>query len=138
MKLLVCAYDCKPGAEPGVGWNWVQAFLRLGYQVHVITSRRHRGAIMKSPSMLSPNLVFHHCDVPVWARSWEKAPAGQYFYHLLWQWVAYEFARELHALERFDRVHHVSPGNLHQPSFMGGLGIPFVFGPVGGGQAAPP
>ena len=137
MKLLVCAYDCKPGSEPGVGWNWVQAYLRLGYQVHVITSGRHRGAIMRNAAALSPTLVFHHCDVPVWARGWDRSETGWYFYHLMWQWVAYDFARELHGLEKFDRVHHISPGSLHQPSFMGGLGIPFVFGPVGGGESAP-
>ena len=37
MKLLVSAYACEPGkgSEPAVGWNWVQALARRGYQVHV-------------------------------------------------------------------------------------------------------
>src|SRR5690606_41244137 len=47
------------------------------------------------------------------------------------------FARALHAREKFDCVHHVTYAGLRIPSFMGRLGIPFVFGPVGGGERAP-
>jgi glycosyltransferase involved in cell wall biosynthesis len=38
----------------------------------------------------------------------------------------------------FDMVHHVSYATLLGASFMWRLGKPFVFGPVGGGQTAPP
>ena len=38
---------------------------------------------------------------------------------------------------KFDRVHHITFGNIRQPSFLGNLGIPFDFGPVGGGERAP-
>jgi hypothetical protein len=137
MKLLVCAYDCNPAAEYSAGWNWVQAFLRVGYQVHVITDGRHRREVLECGSVLRGEVVVHHCEVPAWARCWTETAVGAYLYNLLWQWVAYDFARELHALERFDRVHHVSTGSRHQPSFMGGLGIPFVYGPVSTGEAPP-
>lgn len=137
MKLLVCAYECDPVSERGAGWNWVQAFLRLGYQVHVITNGRYRREVLQCPAVLSGSVVFHYCEVPHWAMGWNGTAAGRYAYNLLWQWVAYGFAQELHVLEKFNRVHHVSTGNLHQPSFMGHLGIPFVYGPVGAGEAPP-
>jgi len=137
MKLLVCACECNPAAERGAGWNWVQAYRRLGYQVHVITNGRYRCELLQCRSVLTGEVVVHHCEVPSWAGSWKKTAVGTYFYNLLWQWAAYDFARELHALERFDRVHHVSTGSRHQPSFMGCLGIPFVYGPMGAGEGPP-
>src|SRR3546814_13312282 len=55
----------------------------------------------------------------------------------LWQWLAVGVARDLHRRERFDCVHHVTYAGLRIPSFMGRLGVRFVFGPVGGGESAP-
>jgi glycosyltransferase involved in cell wall biosynthesis len=37
----------------------------------------------------------------------------------------------------FDLVHHVTLASIRFPSFMGRLGIPFMFGPVAGGETAP-
>jgi glycosyltransferase involved in cell wall biosynthesis len=64
-------------------------------------------------------------------------PGALYFYYLLWQIGAYRLAKRLHAQEKFDCVHHVTFVAYRQPSFMGGLGIPFIFGPVGGGESMP-
>lgn len=139
MKLLVSAYACEPakGSEPAVGWNWVQALVRRGYHVHVITRSNNRVAIESVEQSQFPNLTFHYYDLPGWARTWKRLPAGIYFYYLLWQHGAYRLAKQLHTTENFDRVHHVTFASYRQPSFMGGLGIPFVFGPVGGGETAP-
>jgi glycosyltransferase involved in cell wall biosynthesis len=57
--------------------------------------------------------------------------------YLLWQLGAYRRARRLHATQPFEMVHHVTMAAFRTPSFMGGLGIPFIFGPVGGGETAP-
>lgn len=46
-------------------------------------------------------------------------------------------ARKEHAAAHFDLVHHVTFVSVRQPSFMGNLGIPFIFGPVAGGEKAP-
>jgi len=139
VKLLVSAYACEPGkgSEPAVGWNWVQALVRRGYQVHVITRSNNREAIESDPSHKSAGLTFHYCDLSGWMRAWKRRPGGIYFYYLFWQMGAYRLARRLHASEQFDRVHHVTFASYRQPSFMGGLGIPFLFGPVGGGETMP-
>jgi glycosyltransferase involved in cell wall biosynthesis len=57
--------------------------------------------------------------------------------YYLWQWRACRLARRLHAEHRFDLVHHVTYATWRSPSFMWKLGIPFVWGPVGGGQNIP-
>lgn len=140
MKLLVSAYACEPGkgSEPAVGWNWVRALLRRGYQVHVITRSNNRATIESAADSRHPALTFHYYDLPRWARAWKRRPGGLYVYYPLWQWGAYRLAASLHATEHFDRVHHVTFASFRQPSFMGRLGIPFIFGPVGGGESTPP
>ena len=139
MKLLVSAYACEPGkgSEPAVGWNWMLALLRRGYRVHVVTRANNRESIETSTELRNPALTFHYYDLPRWMRAWKRRPGGIYVYYLFWQWGAYRLARRLHAQERFDRVHHVTFASYRQPSFMGGLGIPFIFGPVGGGETMP-
>ncbi len=139
MKLLVSAYACEPnkGSEPGVGWNWTQALLRRGYEVHVITRNNNRPAIENALLGKKLPLAVSYYDLPRWARGWKYWPGGIYLYYLLWQIGAYRLAKRLHSTEKFDRVHHVTFASFRQPSFMGGLGIPFLFGPVGGGEAMP-
>jgi glycosyltransferase involved in cell wall biosynthesis len=139
MKLLVSAYACEPGkgSEPAVGWNWVQALVRRGYQVHVITRSNNRLPIESDAASQDPALTFHYFDLKGSALRWKHRPGGIYAYYLLWQIGAYRLAKQLHALEHFDRVHHVTFVSYRQPSFMGGLGIPFIFGPIGGGETMP-
>ncbi|MDH3295964.1 MAG: glycosyltransferase family 4 protein, partial [Acidimicrobiia bacterium] len=58
--------------------------------------------------------------------------------YLLWQWQALDKAREIDARFDADIVHHVGWGSLQGGSRLWRLGKPFVFGPVGGAQHAPP
>ena len=141
MKILLSAYACEPnkGSEPGVGWNWALEIARLGYEVWVLTRANNRVTIeaelAKSPPI--PNLNFLYYDLPLWTRWWKKGRRGIHLYYLMWQWGAYLMAKKVHEAERFDQVHHVTIVSIRQPSFMGNLGIPFVFGPVSGGERAP-
>ena len=139
MKLLLSAYACEPskGSEPGVGWNWVQALLRRGYKLHVITRSNNRTDIENATGVSLNAPTFAYYDLPRWLRFWKKFPGGIYLYYLLWQIGAYRLAQRLHATQRFDCVHHVTFASFRQPSFMGFLGIPFIFGPAGGGESMP-
>ena len=136
MKILLSAYACEPnkGSEPGVGWNWTEALLQLGHSIHLITRSNNRPSIEGALPRETPRLVITYYDLPHWTRMWKRWPGGIYFYYLFWQMGAYRLARELHALQRFDRVQHSTFASFRQPSFMGRLGIPFIFGPVGGGR----
>jgi glycosyltransferase involved in cell wall biosynthesis len=139
MKLLLSAYACEPnkGSEPGVGWNWALALLDRGYAVHVITRSNNRPAIERVLQVQHSSMVVSYYDLPLWMRSWKHWPGGIYLYYLLWQFGACRLARRLHAIEHFNCVQHITFASVRQPSFMGVLGIPFIFGPVGGGETMP-
>jgi glycosyltransferase involved in cell wall biosynthesis len=141
MKLLLSAYACEPnkGSEPGVGWGWALEITRLGHEVWVLTRTNNRSNIEAelAKSKPIPNLHFVYYDLPAWARWWKKGERGIHLYYLLWQWGAYLLAKKVHKVERFEQVHHITFVGIRQPSFMGNLGIPFIFGPVSGGERAP-
>jgi glycosyltransferase involved in cell wall biosynthesis len=85
-----------------------------------------------------PNLDFAYYDLPQWMRRWKNhAGIAARLYYILWQWGAYKVARRLCSEIRFDIAHHITFGVFRHPSFMAFLGLPFVFGPVGGGETAP-
>ncbi len=143
LRILLSAYACEPGkgSEPGVGWNWALALARRGHEVWVLTRRNNQKTIepecQRLDSVIRERLHFIYYDLPKWASWWKKGGRGVHLYYLLWQWGAYQVAKQVHAEKKFDRVHHVTFVSVRQPSFMGGLGIPFVFGPVAGGERAP-
>lgn len=141
MKVLLSAYACEPGkgSEPGVGWHWALEIARLGHEVWVLTRANNRETVEAGLEQLEamPNLHFAYYDLPRWAKCWKKGERGVYLYYLLWQWGAYCLAKKLHAWKQFDCVQHITFVSVRQPSFMGNLEIPFIFGPVGGGEHAP-
>lgn len=139
MKILLSAYACEPdkGSEPGVGWSWAEALVRQGHQVHVITRSNNRPEIERTVGRKTLALRFDYYDLGRLARAWKHWPGGIYLYYLLWQLGAYRLARRLHEKEKFDCVQHITFVSFRQPSFMGLLGIPFIFGPVGGGETMP-
>ena len=138
MKVLMSAYACEPdkGSEPGIGWHWVEEVTRLGHQVWAFTRANNRDAIERvSPRLANLHIVYH--ELPEWLVYLKKKGPFLRLYYALWQWTAYRRAVQLHQQERFDLVHHITFGSFRDASFMGRLGIPFIFGPVGGGERAP-
>jgi glycosyltransferase involved in cell wall biosynthesis len=140
MRLLLSAYACEPGrgSEPEVGWSWALESARQGHDVWVITRTNNKTKIetwlLQNPL---PNLHFIYWDLPAWARFWKRGLHGVHLYYFLWQIGAFFTAWYYHRKIKFERVHHVTFVSIRQPSFMGLLGIPFIFGPVAGGEKAP-
>ena len=141
MKVLLSAYACEPnkGSEPGLGWNWALEVARLGHEVWVLTRANNQLSIesMKLSLPEKNNLHFLYYDLPRWVTIWKKGNKGIYLYYFLWQIGAYLFAKTIHRKVVFNIVHHVTFASIRQPSFMGNLAIPFIFGPVAGGERAP-
>jgi len=102
----------------------------------VLTRENNVDIIEAGARIHCPNLHVVGYDLPRWARFWKKGPRGMGLYYRLWQWGVYRRAVELVKEHQFDVVHHVTFGVFRQPSFMGGLGIPFVIG-VGAGEVMP-
>ena len=142
VNILLSAYACEPGtgSEPGLGWNWAIELARAGHDVCVLTrASLHKPAIdaYRARHDLPPGLRFVHYELSWWKRGGVRSRIVRRVHCYLWQWGAYREAKRLLGRRRFDVVHHVTWAGIRFPSFMGGLGIPFVFGPVGGGERAP-
>ncbi len=141
MKVLLSAYSCEPGkgSERGVGWN-VANEISKHHEVWVLTrpdeSREAIEAELERHP--NPNMHFVYFTLPFWKDSlrWGQAGAMQLHYYL-WQIQAYFVARELHDEVGFDVAHHVTFVRYSSPSFLSLLPIPFIWGPVGGGESAP-
>lgn len=140
MKILAFAYSCEPdkGSEPGAGWMLAQNLATFA-EVWVITRANNRPTIEAGASRLEhpENLNFVYVDLPAWARWWKKGPRGMRLYYFLWQQAALREARRLSARLQFDCVWHLTIANAWIGSTAALVGLPFVYGPVGGGVRAP-
>jgi len=140
MKILLSAYACEPnkGSEPSVGWNWLLNSAETNNEVWVVTRKNNQSVIEKyfRENIQSENTHFIYYDLPS-KLMFIKKMFGIYLYYLFWQLGAFIAARRIHKKVSFDQVHHVTFATIRQPSFMGLLGIPFIYGPVGGGESPP-
>jgi glycosyltransferase involved in cell wall biosynthesis len=141
LKVLLVGHPCSPGlgSEPGNTWNWAWE-LAAQHQVWVLAHPQYRGAaerfLQERPR---PNLHFIWLTLPSWWDPWDprRGERGIRLHYLLWQRSAFREAVRQHRTHSFDLVHHVSWNTLSAPPLMWRLPIPFVWGPVGGGQTAP-
>ena len=138
LRVLVSAYACGPdvGSEPGVGWNAVREIAR-DHDVWVITSHEHKASIEETVARDGLTARFVFVDWPEWLDFIKRTRAGFELQQYAWQLAAYRHARRLHAQIGFDLAHHVTVCRYWMPSVLPFLGIPFVWGPVGGGESAP-
>lgn len=139
LKILMSAYACEPdvGSEPGVGWKIAREMSRR-HEVWVIT-RINNGPVIE-PELArnpAPGLHFVYYDLPRWARWWKRGQRGVQLYYYLWQVGVYFVARRLCRRVDFDLAQHVTFVKYWSPSFLALLPVPFVWGPVGGGESAP-
>jgi len=142
LKVLISAFSVSPtgNSEKAVGWNWAIQASRY-YDVWVLTTTEHRETILKElrdrprPSL---HFVFHRGPKEGFLRSLGRRK-HVFFYaeYLLWQLSAIQAARELHLAVGFDVAHHLTWATCRFPSALAWLDVPFIWGPVGGGEAAP-
>lgn len=143
MKILVTAYACTPqrGSEHFVGWSWIRTiaknhdvWLLCGDKevAHIEKARAAGGVPERIRAVISPGKPI----VP-----WH----GNRFISRLqaWTWpLAFErdvarIAPQLHREIGFDLCHAITIASWRMPSGLRNLGIPFVRGPMGGGEAFP-
>jgi len=140
MKILMSAYSCEPGkgSEPGVGWNFVRAVAKY-HEVWVLTRPDEGREVIEAELARNPipNLHFVYFTLPIWGGGWKWRFGAMQLHYYLWQIQAYFVARRLHRQIDFDIAHHVTFVKYSRPSFLCLLPIPFIWGPVGGGEFAP-
>jgi glycosyltransferase involved in cell wall biosynthesis len=137
MKILLSAFAFAPnvGSEPGVGWRWATE-LAKHHEVTVVTDASRRSSVEADGVQLPLNVrvVYYR---PNWLRAVPLNSTSAQLLYTVWQFGLLGFARRLHRQQGFDLVMHCTYSVFRHPSFLGYLGIPFVFGPVGGGEDAP-
>ncbi|MGP1383525.1 MAG: glycosyltransferase family 4 protein [Thainema sp.] len=142
MKVLISAYSCEPGrgSERGVGWNVAYEVAKRN-EVWVLTRPDESQEAIEAELAANPmpNLHFVYFTLPFWQDSMRLGQSGaMQIHYYLWQIQAYFVARKLHQEIGFDIAHHVTFVKYSAPSLLSLLPIPFIWGPVGGGESAPP
>lgn len=136
MKVLVSAYACSPqrGSEPGVGWGFVSALAQL-HELWVITDSFFTdeldGYLAAHPD-LRRRIHVHYVPRVQHRRLERLWPPAYYWTYRRWHQDAYRLAVHLHQRERFDLAHQLTMVGFREPGYLWQLGIPFVWGPVGG------
>jgi glycosyltransferase involved in cell wall biosynthesis len=142
MKILLSAAACSHlhGSEASIGWKVAKA-LAARHEVTVVTLRGFLPILEKARE---DGLVPGSLDFIGIGRSWETMPAPAV--EKSYWWAAYrEYLAELPGAmdgllrkSAFDLIHHVTFATWRLPVPLHDLGVPFVWGPVGGAERFPP
>jgi len=143
MRVLLSAYACEPGkgSEPGTGWNTGIGLAKY-CDVTVVTRANNRQRIeaeLESNPALKCNLQFIYYDLPQSVLKLKTAGLlPMRFYYTLWQNFSYRYFQRNYLRNNFDIVHHLTFNTFEIPSLLYRLNLPFVWGPIGGGQHVTP
>lgn len=141
MKLLVSAFACTPysGSEDYFGWIAVQCLAKK-HDLWVLTSGRHQPDFERATAegLIPKNVRL------IYTKRFKDWPANRLKARLQ-SWTEYRdysqdvlpMARELHQTVGFDLAHHVTIATWRIASPLWKLGIPMVWGPVGGNEQFP-
>ena len=140
-RVLVLAYACSPyrGSEPGVGWhrvaeiaNYFDTWVLCKQQDYEDDIRRYFAANPNAPGG-------HFCFLPnsKLELRLKRIPGLWYLAYNLWHRRAYRCARRLHGRVGFSLIHQVTLASFREPGYLWKLGVPFVWGPIGGTQNYP-
>lgn len=133
-KILLVAFSCQPGkgSEPGVGWNWALQAAKT-QDVWVLTRSKMKKYVEPAiPEELKETLHFLYAPS---SRGLRKITI--YFEYLAWQHTAYRYAKKYCQNIAFDYVWNITFGNMFLPTYMYKLGLPFIWGPIGGAEQVP-
>jgi glycosyltransferase involved in cell wall biosynthesis len=137
MKVLISAYACNPnkGSEPGVGWGFVKA-LSEHHELWVIVEEERCkldiSLYLDNNPEFSERVHFYFIKKQrnrILRKIW---PPSYYIYYRRWHQEAYHLAQKLHEEVGFEIVHQLTMVGFREPSFLYKLGVPFVWGPIGG------
>ncbi|MDS4027986.1 MAG: glycosyltransferase [Candidatus Contendobacter sp.] len=118
-----------------MGWGFVAALAR-DHDLWVIVEEEKCRADLERYLAEHPEfgqrVRFHylHKQRNRWLRKlW---PPSYYWYYRRWHRDAYRLARQLHQEVNFDLAHQLTMVGFREPGYLWQIGIPFVWGPVGG------
>jgi glycosyltransferase involved in cell wall biosynthesis len=138
MKVLLSAHACNPEStsESIVGWRCLLA-VASRHDVWLLTAERNRAALHRAQQngSLPANVQLHFAGKPFEKRKNPMAAKLQEWpYYSSFLKAARTVAMALHREVGFDLVHHSTFATWRESVPYGELGIPFVMGPIGGGE----
>jgi glycosyltransferase involved in cell wall biosynthesis len=131
VKILLIAYALGPsrGSEGAIGWGWASSLARV-HEVTVI-SCTHNQHDVESYLESHPDLKLR---VKWIDHGTHTRLLGSRFPYLWWLRRIVKLCKKLVAEEKVDVIQFVTFGSLSNPIQLWNLGVPFILGPVGGGQ----
>jgi glycosyltransferase involved in cell wall biosynthesis len=161
-RVIAFAYACGPGegSEPGAGWVCSRVIARLADAIVLTRAVPPDVADGTWPDKTrepgegyqqwvdgipeGDRIQFVHVPIPWWDRFWwrrrpyrPRLTRLQRVEYLVWLWVALRRARRIMKARDFDAAWHVTWANAWLGSTLPLTGLPFIYGPVGGGVPAP-
>ena len=136
LRILLSAYACEPnkGSEPGVGWNWA-LHLSEKFDVFVITRLNNKTSIEDYIAKhTNKHLHFYFYDCAEYMLKVKHLPNGVFIYYKKWQKEILTIARKIVIEEKIDIIHHITFNEFRTPGKLYKINVPFVWGPIGGGQ----
>lgn len=137
LKVLISAYACSPykGSEPGVGWGFVAELAKHHDLWVIVEEEKFRSDIecfLDEHPEFSQTVRFFFLRKKRNRFLRKLWPPSYYWYYRRWHWDAYRLARRLHSENGFDLAHQLTMVGFREPGYIWQLGIPYVWGPVGG------
>jgi len=140
-RVLMVAYACSPehGSDPGVGWNRAIQSAKHSDTWVLCQENQFGPVIRRYLQTHGPIEGLHFEFVPEKPAAWLmwQIPGMGWLSYNLWQRRALRVARRLHDQIDFDLAHQVTVISFREPGYLWKLGIPFVWGPVGGTHSYP-
>ena len=150
MKILVSAIACCPlfGSEVLL-WLECRSALARDHELWVIINNQGKegvqAAVAKGEVPTNIHFIYHGRSKEEFDRTfltpWHPnrliARLANWLNYLEWNNGLLDLARKLHAQIGFDLVHHVTYATWRVGSPLVCLGVPFVWGPIGGGEDMP-
>jgi glycosyltransferase involved in cell wall biosynthesis len=107
-------------------------------EIEVITTENNRGALEKEAAEIPLGFRVHYLGKKkTWHPNRMLARAQSWLETINFSRQVLTKAQKIHAEQPFDLVHHVTISTWRVASPLWRLGIPFVWGPIGGGEAFP-
>lgn len=139
-RVLVLAYSCGPGcgSEPGAGWHRaieISQFADAWIVVHEEWKERIESHLEQR--QLDRQMQFHFVRSTRFEKFLRRVPGAYFVAYNMWQRRAYRRVQQLQSIAQFDLVHQLTFCGFREPSYLYRLGVPFIWGPVGGTQRYP-
>lgn len=131
--VIALALDPHRGSEPGKGWWWATALSHF-FHLHIVTRAANIPPCHEALAGNDSGWSFHPART-----SLENCSSTFGYYRLYRKWLneALGIAGQIHHSHAIDGLVHLTLGSFRILPRYERLGIPYVVGPLGGGECSP-